>query len=231
MLQQTQTYRVEPKFEQFIATFSTFEMLAQATLAEVLSVWQGLGYNRRAKFLHQAAHIIVQKYDGILPDDPEILVELPGIGPATAASMTAFAYNKPTVFIETNIRAVFIHTFFPPDESSIADKVLLNLIEQTVDLANPREWYYALMDYGVYLKKLHKNPSRRSKKHVKQGVFEGSARQIRGKIIKFLIDIKRATREEIISFVADEQQRTALLIENLINEQILQVQNGLITIK
>ncbi len=133
MLQQTQTYRVESKFEQFIETFSSFEILACVHLSEVLGVWQGLGYNRRGKFLHQAAQKIMHEHDGILPSDPETLVTLPGIGPATAASIAAFAYNRPTVFIETNIRSVFIHAFFAQNKRGISDKDLISLIEQALD--------------------------------------------------------------------------------------------------
>lgn len=231
MLQQTQTYRVEPKFEQFITIFPDFNTLAQASLFDVLTVWQGLGYNRRAKFLYQAADIIVKKYNGIVPHDPLILITLPGIGPATAASIGAFAYNKPTVFIETNIRTVFIDTFFSKTQDPITDAHLLPLIEQTVDKENPREWYYALMDYGVYLKKTNTNPSRRSKHYTKQSVFKGSVRQIRGNIIAFLLQKKKATIKEMIAVINDEQQRTGAVIDTLLKEQIIFVENDFLCIK
>lgn len=152
MLQQTQTYRVLPKYEQFIHEFSSFHSLAAASLRDVLSVWQGLGYNRRGKLLHEASQIIVTTYGGRLPDDQHVLVTLPGIGPATAASVSSFAFNKPTVFIETNIRSVFIHSFFS-NEEKVSDRQIMPLVAQTLDHRNPREWYYALMDYGVMLKK------------------------------------------------------------------------------
>ena len=112
MLQQTQTQRVIEKFAEFIERFPSFQVLADAPLVAVLATWQGLGYNRRGRFLHQAAQKIVTDHGGILPDNTVLLEELPGIGPATAASLAAFAYNRPTVFIETNIRAVYIHFFF-----------------------------------------------------------------------------------------------------------------------
>ncbi len=196
MLQQTQTFRVEPKFNNWIAALPTFQSLADAPLREVLSLWQGLGYNRRALWLHQAAQRIMTEFNGELPINPEILETFPGIGPNTAASVCAFAFNKPTIFIETNIRAVFIHFFFT-GKAEIKDNEIRPLVEQTVDQENPREWYYALMDYGVMLKKNLPNPSRRSAHHAQQTKFEGSERQIRGLILKSLtaqaMDLRRLT--------------------------------------
>ena len=183
MLQQTQTYRVAPKFENFIDNFPTFQALAQAPLQEVLAAWQGLGYNRRALALQSIAQRVVSEHAGMLPNDPEILITFKGIGPATASSICAFAFNRPTIFIETNIRSVFIHSFFK-GRDKVDDKELLPLVQATLDHENPREWYYALMDYGVYLKKEKGNPSRKSKHHTKQSKFEGSDRQVRGAIVR-----------------------------------------------
>jgi A/G-specific adenine glycosylase len=185
MLQQTQTARVETKYEQFIAAFPTFECLAHASLRDVLSAWQGLGYYRRARYLHQIAQKVVSEHGGMLPDDPKILQTFPGLGAATAASICAFAFNKPTVFIETNIRTVFIHSFFQ-HKSSVSDKELMPFIAESLDHDNPREWYYALMDYGVLLKSQHINPSRKSAHYTKQSKFEGSDRQIRAAILKMI---------------------------------------------
>ncbi len=221
MLQQTQTHRVVSKFEEFIISFPDFESLSEASLAEVLSVWQGLGYNRRGKYLHQSAQRIVEYYDGFLPDDLSVLVQLPGIGPATAASIAAFAYNAPTIFIETNIRSVFIHTFFNKSAEKIDDKILLDLIAQTVDTSNAREWYYALMDYGVYLKKNLLNPSRKSKHYSKQSKFEGSKRQIRGAIIKILLQQKSMSVKDLIKNIADKENRTACVVDDLVDEELI----------
>lgn len=185
MLQQTQTGRVREKFAEFLSVLPTWQALATAPLSAVLSLWQGLGYNRRAKFLHESAQRIVRDHEGTVPSDIETLESLPGIGPATARSIAAFAYNKPVVFIETNIRTVFIHEFFP-GEREVSDADLLPFIEATLDRDNPRQWYYALMDYGVMLKQTLPNPSRRSKHHVVQSRFEGSDRQIRGACIRAL---------------------------------------------
>src|SRR5580704_11650548 len=86
MLQQTQTHRVVTKYEEFLAAFPTIQSLAHASLRDVLSVWQGLGYYRRARYLHQIAHIVVNEHAGDIPADPDVLQTFPGLGAATAAS-------------------------------------------------------------------------------------------------------------------------------------------------
>ena len=216
MLQQTQTARVAQKYPQFIEIFPSFQSLAAASFLDVLSAWQGLGYNRRAKFLHQLAVRVVTVHNGKLPHLPEELVKLPGIGPNTAGSVAAFAYNVPTVFIETNIRSVFIHHFFKADEY-IHDRHILPLVAATVDRLDARNWYYALMDYGVMLKQLHGNPSRKSAHHVVQSKFEGSDRQIRAQIIRELIahpgldfqslqHVTQATEERLSRIIASMEK-------------------------
>lgn len=220
MLQQTQTYRVAPKYEFFIQKFPTFQALASASLQEVLAAWQGLGYNRRGLYLHKLAKIIVADYNGVLPDDPAILVMLPGIGKATASSICAFAFNQPTVFIETNIRAVYIHFFFQ-HTGQVHDKDIFPLIEQSVDKKEPRLWYYALMDYGVMLKKKHKNPSRKSKHHIVQSKFEGSDRQIRGRIIKFLTSYGAMEYHLLLDAVDREEVRVERILDDLVAEELI----------
>jgi A/G-specific adenine glycosylase len=185
MLQQTQTDRVVPRFESFVSTFPTIESLAQAPLKKVLQQWQGLGYNRRGLMLHKAAKETVAHYNSKLPKDKKLLESLPGIGPYTAGAVMAFAFNTPVVMIETNIRTVFIHHFFT-NHGDVHDNELLPLIEQTLDVKNPRKWYSALMDYGNHLKKHHPNPNRKSKHYTKQSKFEGSDRQVRGLILREL---------------------------------------------
>lgn len=220
MLQQTQTHRVEPKYDAFIAAFPSFEDLASATLRDVLIMWQGLGYNRRGKFLYEIACKVVNEYGGVLPHDPDILKTFPGIGPNTAGSICAFAFNKPVVFIETNIRAVFLHHFFP-DRSDVHDKELMPLITAAVDQHNPREWYYALMDYGVMLKKQHANPSRKSKHHAQQSKFEGSDRQIRGMIIKLLSKNQQLAAHDLYAQIHREPERIEKALAQLVQENMV----------
>lgn len=217
MLQQTQTQRVAQKFEPFLEAFPSFEKLAKAPQAEVLRMWQGLGYNRRALGLYRSAQILVAEHGGTLPSDPEVLKMLPGIGPATAASLCAFAYNKPTVFIETNVRAVFLHHFFP-QQGEISDKQLFPFVQEAVDKENPREWYYALMDYGVMLKKTLPNPSRKSKHHTTQSKFEGSERQIRGMILRYLTQNGKASFDELCDNAGRDETRVNRNLEALCKE-------------
>lgn len=199
MLQQTQVERVAKKFNSFIKKFPSFSSLAKAPLHEVLKEWQGLGYNRRGLNLQKLARAV----NGKLPQIHEELVELPGIGPNTAGSILAFAFNIPYPFIETNIRTVFIHFFFNKSKQKIDDEKLMPLIEKTLDKKNPREWYYALMDYGAMLKKTQINPSQRSKHHVKQSKFKGSNRELRSHILKEVLK-KPQTIKSLIGLFPDK---------------------------
>lgn len=231
MLQQTQTYRVDGKFQQFVKQFPSFAHLANAPLQQILLCWQGLGYNRRALALQKIAQIIVNDYQETLPNDPNILINFPGIGPATASSICAFAFNKPVFFIETNIRSVYLHHFFP-NQSNIDDKQILPLIEVTLDRQNPRHWYYALMDYGVMLKKKLPNPSRRSKHHHKQSKFEGSDRQVRGAILKLLSTNNRQIGyQELQANFAIPAVRLDKIITALIKDNLIAVNKDCLVIK
>jgi A/G-specific adenine glycosylase len=185
MLQQTQVPRVIPKFTEFLVAFPSLEVLASAEQAEVLRAWSGLGYNRRAKFLWQAAQAIIDQFGGEFPRDTAELVRLPGIGPNTAGAIQAYAFNLPAVFIETNIRTVMIHHFFA-DQTGVPDKAILDLVTETLDREHPREWYWALMDYGSFLKQTVGNLNKQSTSYAKQSTFQGSRRQIRGLILKLL---------------------------------------------
>ncbi len=206
MLQQTQTERVGEKYKQFIASFPDFASLAHAPLREILRVWQGLGYNRRAVALKKAAQTVMTKFHGDLPSSPEALISLSGIGRATACAICAFAFNEPVVFIETNIRRVFIHCFFQ-GRQGIKDAEILPLVAKTLDTSNPRKWYFGLMDYGAMLKKQHQNPNRKSAHYQKQPPFEGSNRQIRGMILKLLTAESPLSHREIAERLGKDPER------------------------
>jgi len=196
MLQQTQTNRVSEKFVNFIRKFPDFQTLSEALLEEVLKEWQGLGYNRRAIALKKIAGIVIKSYGGNVPKSIEELKKFPQIGHNTASSILTFAFNQPTIFIETNIRTVFIYFFFH-NKNKINDKEIIPLIEKTFDENNPRKWCYALMDYGVMLKKKFPKLNKKSAHYRKQSPFKGSARQIRGKILKILVEKKSVSKLEL----------------------------------
>lgn len=220
MLQQTQVDRVVDKYTAFIQSFPDFYSLAHASLQMILSAWQGLGYNRRALFLQRTAQRVESEFHGTLPSNPAVLATFPGIGHATACSIAAFAFNRPVVFIETNIRSVFIHFFFQ-DTENVRDADILPLVETTLDAVNPREWYYALMDYGVMLKKTRVNPARSSAHYVKQTRFEGSNRQVRGMILRALTARSGMTTDEIASTINRPVETVAHLLSVLMNEQFI----------
>jgi A/G-specific adenine glycosylase len=186
MLQQTQVARVIPKYGSFLSRFPDLEALATAPLREVLAVWQGLGYNRRALALHRTAQTLLGENQGLVPRSVSALRRLPGIGPATAAAVCVFAYGQALVFIETNIRSAFLYHFLQ-ECSEVPDADILPLIEATLDRDNPRDWYYALMDYGAWVKRTQPNPGRGSKHHAAQTPFAGSRRQLRAQVLRLLL--------------------------------------------
>ncbi len=185
MLQQTQADRVERYYEKFIQKFPNVAALAKANFKDIYEVWQGLGYNRRAMYLKKTAEVIIEEYQGKFPKTVEELEQLPGIGPYTARAVSIFSFNAPLACIETNIRRVFIHHFFAKAEK-VTDSQILELAEWVLDKNNSREWNWALMDYGAYLKSQVENPNRRHKNYAIQSKFEGSIRQIRGAILRIL---------------------------------------------
>lgn len=214
MLQQTQTQRVIKKYEHFISIFPDFPSLAAAPLKNVLEAWHGLGYNRRALNLKNTAEIVIAQYNGVFPSHPDVLMTFPGIGRATACAIAAFAFSTPVVFVETNIRTVFIYFFFTK-KRTVKDKEILSLVEKTLDRTNPRHWYYALMDYGVILKKRFKTLTKKSAHYRKQPPFKGSNRRIRGKILNVLIKSPETESHliEIIDAPAERIKRNLLKLE------------------
>ena len=220
MLQQTQVERVLGKYPPFVDAFPDFKTLAAAPLSAVLALWRGMGYNRRALQLKKCAVDVVERHGGRLPETLEALRELPGVGKATAGSIAAFAYNKPAVFIETNIRRVFLHFFFPGREG-VRDAEILPLVDRALDRSDPRAWYHALMDYGVMLKKEHGNMNVRSRHYKKQPAFEGSNRQIRGEVLRLLVAEPRLSEAEIVRRVGRDPGRTRIALERLASEGLI----------
>jgi A/G-specific adenine glycosylase len=223
MLQQTQVERVIPKFEAFIRAFPDESTLAQANLAEVLTLWQGLGYNRRAKYLHDSAKHIVQFYYSSFPTQVHNLLSLPGVGKNTAGALRVYAFNQPEAFIETNIRTVYFYHFFHPLDS-IADNEILPLLQQTINHSQPRQFYWALMDYSSWLKRQGIKNVGQSKHYKKQSRLEGSVRQVRGQIIKQLAESGLAEAELERRVGVDE--RFDMALSGLVREGLVEYANG-----
>lgn len=220
MLQQTQVPRVLQKFEEFIAAFPTIESLAYAEFVDVLHCWSGLGYNRRAKYLHEAAKQIHSL--GHFPTTIKDLERLPGIGPNTAASILVYAFNEPLTFIETNVRTVYIYYFFEHTTTKVSEKELFEIIQQTVYSQNPRQWYWALMDYGTHIKKTIGNFNAKSNMYTTQSKFEGSNRQKRAMILRFLMQHGAQTADAISFHLDIPDDLTIELLTVLCSEGMIQ---------
>lgn len=199
MLQQTQVPRVLDRFPKFISAFPTPEHLAKTPLDTVLREWQGMGYNRRALYLKKCAEETIKKYNGIIPSDSAALQTLPGIGPYTSGAVTCFAFNKPTVFLDTNIRKFFIHYFFSDKDpkEKISDAQILPIAQRLLYTKNPRLWNYALMDYGALVLSRKPELLTRAKSHHKQSPFLGSNRFFRSQIVQYLLANPKATYAQL----------------------------------
>jgi len=217
MLQQTQVERVLKKYKEFLAAFPDFSALAQVPFRDVLKIWSGLGYNRRALALQSLAKQVMADHQGKLPSDPEKLIALPGVGKYTAGAVAAFAFNRPVVFMDTNIRRVFINEFFH-DHESIRDDEIFPLVEQTLDKKDPRSWYNALMDYGSMLKRGQVNPNRKSAHYVRQKPFENSSRHVRGMILKVLVKKSMLTLAQIVKKTGMDRDRIKSNLTRLYEE-------------
>lgn len=224
MLQQTQVERGTVKYLEFMKAFPDFAALARAPKEKLLRVWSGLGYNRRALALQRCAQIVLSEYGGELPRGESQLIALPCIGPYTAAAIRAFAFNESVTMLETNIRTVFLHVFFR-GRSGVSDARLLPLITATIYAKNPRIWYYALMDYGVKLKKDHPNPSRRSKTYAKQSSFKGSMREARGAVLKAIVARPGITKSQLLASVSIDRERVDRAAGDLAREGFISYKN------
>jgi len=220
MLQQTQAPRVVMYFNEWTRHFPNWKALAGASRKDVLLAWKGLGYNSRAIRLHELAKIISNKYQGRLPMEYQKLCSLPGVGPYTAGAIRAFAWDEWTPIIETNIRRVFIHHFFRSKEE-VSDKEIMKVIMKVGIPESPRQWYEALMDYGAHLPKQTKNnPNRQSRHYTKQSAFRGSRRELRGKILKIMLDSasKKVSKQKVMEMV---NKNYSLNVERDFLEEVL----------
>lgn len=221
MLQQTQANRVEGFYGDFMRRFPDFPSLAHATTKEVLAAWQGLGYNRRALSLRRTAEIVVRDFGGRLPGNRAALQALPGIGKGTSGSLMAFAFNRPEVFIETNVRRVFIHHFFPRAKQ-VTDDQIGRCIQRTMDTSRPREWYWALMDYSATMPRIAGNANLRSAHYRRQSPFSGSDRELRGKLIRYMLGGReRIAVSSLPAVLGAAGPRIAGIVDGLVREGFL----------
>lgn len=225
MLQQTQVERVIPRFQAFIAAFPSERVLAAASLADVLRQWQGLGYNRRAKFLHEAAKMIQREYGGVFPSGAGDLLKLPGVGKNTAGAIQAYAFNQPSIFIETNVRTVYFYHFFT-ERDVVTDAEIREKLAETIDHEHPRQWYWSLMDYGTYLKSHGVRNVSQSKHYLKQPPLKGSVREVRGQIVRELAEGDYS--EVTLRYRITSDDRFTLALDGLIRDGLVAQTDGLL---
>lgn len=149
MLQQTGVERVIPKYLAFLDRFPSLQSLANASLADVLRQWQGLGYNRRALNLQRAAHAVVQRFGGEIPRMLDDLESLPGIGKYTARAVASFAFGRQVPVVDTNVRRVLSDLM----GRELTDRETWDLAEKVLPEGRAADWNSALMDYGALVKK------------------------------------------------------------------------------
>jgi A/G-specific adenine glycosylase len=223
MLQQTQTSRVSERYPKFLERFPNVKALAAAPLYEVLKIWEGMGYYRRAKNLHACAQHVCGSFNGRIPKEYDALLSLPGIGSYTAAAISVFAHNIAIPMIETNIRCVYTHTFFP-ESIQVTDKEIMILINKTMDRTHPREWFYSLMDIGVVLKKYDSSLNQRSAQYVRQSKFRGSNRELAAKILKLVLHPPYSVSIKRIATLLDaDQNRIQEQVSRLETDKLIRV--------
>jgi A/G-specific adenine glycosylase len=229
MLQQTRVETVIPKYQEFLKAIPDISHLAQSSLEEILSLWQGLGYNRRAIALHRLAHQVMVEYRGRIPREKDALVRFPGIGEATASAILVYAWNEPVIFIETNIRRVYLHFFFP-SLPKVKDTDLQSIVHRTLDREDPRKWYNALMDYGSWLQSRAIHAHRKSTAYKKQAPFSGSRRQLRGRILSHLIRVGESMEGTLYTEFSEDQERVNEVLMELVEEGFLLRDSGRVRI-
>ncbi len=224
MLQQTQVERVIPKYLAFLHRFPTIDALQSSELSDVIALWSGLGYNRRAKYLHDISKKLRSHKQ---PWTVQGLTALKGIGQNTAAAICVYSYNQPHVFIETNIRTIYLHHFFL-GKKGVSDAQIIELVERTLDRVHPREFYWALMDYGTHLKKQGIRNNNHSQHYKKQLRFEGSKRQVRGMVMRLLAEHGSLSPEKIQREINDS--RLGQVLADLEREEMIASTNNSIHI-
>lgn len=218
MLQQTQVERVVAKYEAWVKRWPDWQSLAKASTRELLAAWSGLGYNRRALFLGRMADAVVTQHEGSLPAEPEVLKQLPGIGEYTAHAIAIFAFNKPHITIDTNIRKVFLLEFHLPDDVSRAE--IEQLARRALPKRRPRDWHNALMDYS---RGALRTPERRIAPLSRQSRFAGSRRQIRGEIVRQLTTRRRVALQTIAEVLARDIEEVRAAAQSLADEKLVVV--------
>jgi len=219
MLQQTQVNRVVPYYEKWIERWPTIDALASASMPEVLQMWMGLGYNRRAVHLHTTARTIVAQFGSDVLQAMKQYKGLLGIGRYTSQAVQIFSTNTDLVTVDTNIRRILIREFHLP--ATVADTELWVLAEYCLPMGKSRDWHNALMDYGALYLTARKTDI---KPRTQQSRFEGSDRQVRAQILRCLLQ-QSMSLSEIAETLHLRRERLQLILEKMMHENIIVKRN------
>src|SRR3954463_4619621 len=238
MLQQTQASRVEPLFRAFLRRFPTVASLASASRADVVRAWAGLGYNRRAVYLHAAAHAVVRDHGGRVPVDPQALRSLPGVGPYTAAAVASIAGGVPVAAIDVNVRRVVRRVGFGDTEPP--GRAIDALADRWVDADDPGGWNQALMDLGrehcSAVPRCDGCPLRHScrwrRSHLagapiergvkRQAPFIGSRREGRGRVVDVLRTRASAAPAALARTTGFDASRVGQALDGLVRDGVVE---------
>lgn len=239
MLQQTQVDRVREKYAAFMKEFPTVRKLAAAPLSQVLGLWSGLGYNRRAKYLHECARIVVCDHGGKFPSTYEELVALPAIGRSTAGALLAFSFGQDTPMIDTNIRRMLVRVFFK--EAIPSDKELYEFAMSIIPKGKGRLWNYAMLDIGAALctARNHSDACPFIPLHGEvedfvykkpQAKFKGSNRFYRGRIMKYLLEYGPSTKAKTMKELGFTAITFETALASLLKEKLVILKRGTLTV-
>lgn len=220
MLQQTQVARVILKYQEFISTYPHVLSLSQAPVSDIIRLWKGLGYNRRALYLKKTADIVSNLYGGVFPKDEQLLTKLPGLGRYTARAILVFAYKQQVGMVDTNIRQIITHFFFK--DASQKEKVIQEFADALVPKGKSWQWHQALMDYGALELPKIRRPKVQKKKTIS---FRDSNRFYRGRIIDALRD-HEWDAGELVKHISYRYGKSDTMVENIVESL---VKDGLIT--
>lgn len=237
MLQQTQASRVVPAYRSFLRRFPTVRTLAAASRRDVVLEWGGLGYNRRAVRLSEAARAIVRDHGGRIPRDPATLRELPGVGPYTAAAVASLGFGEPVAAIDTNVRRVVARVHLGVEGLEAPARHVWALADAWLDRDDPITWNQALMDLGrevcrpkprcdacplARVCRFRLDGSIAARGPRRQGPFEGSTRQVRGAVVRALRSHPSLTRTRLSAETGFPRDRVDGALDGLVHDGLLE---------
>jgi A/G-specific adenine glycosylase len=241
MLQQTQAGRVVPAFRSFLRRFPTIRALAIASRRDVVQEWGGLGYNRRAVRLSEAARAIARDHGGRIPRDLGALLELPGVGPYTAAAVASMGFGEPVAVVDTNVRRVVSRVHLGTEGHLAPAREVRALAEAWLDREDPASWNQAVMDLGREVCRprprcdicplarvcaFRRSGAIASRGPRRQGPFEGSSRQVRGAVVGVLRSHASLTRERVVAETGFARDRVDVAVESLVADGLLETVGG-----